>query len=106
LPRLIRAGDFRLESFIDGNLLVLSHRDVPGIIGYIGQVLGKAQINIAQMAVGRASRTPGGPAIGVLNLDSDVPADLLAAIARHPDVETVRLLRLPPPDEVPDWLVA
>ena len=42
-----------------------------GLIGFIGTIFGKHEVNIAQMTVGR--QTPGGEAIGVLNLDSPPP---------------------------------
>ena len=46
-----------LEAFLDGNLIVFAHRDVPGIIGAVGTIFGKHNINIAQMAVGRERRS-------------------------------------------------
>ena len=69
MPRLVQLGEYRLEAFLDGVLMIFTHRDVPGIIGRVGTIFGKHKVNIAQMAVGRASHQPGGEAIGVLNLD-------------------------------------
>ena len=40
MPRLIRLGDFRLEAYLDGILLVFTHNDVPGIIGAVGTIFG------------------------------------------------------------------
>jgi D-3-phosphoglycerate dehydrogenase len=104
MPRLVRLGPFRLEAYLDGNLLILGHRDVPGIIGHIGQLLAAANVNIAQMVVGRTDRQPGGPAVGVLNLDSPPPADVVEQVARHPEIMSAQLLRLPAAGAVPDWL--
>jgi len=104
MPRLVRLGPFRLEAYLDGNLLILGHRDVPGIIGHIGQLLAAANVNIGQMVVGRTEREPGGSAIGVLNLDSPPPAEVVEQVARHPDIASAQLLRLPPPGALPDWL--
>ncbi len=73
MPRLVQFGEFRLDAFLDGVLMIFTHRDVPGIIGRVGTIFGVNQINIAQMSVGRSSSTPGGPAVGVLNLD-EVPS--------------------------------
>ena len=78
MPRLIRLDDFRLEAYLDGNLLVFTHNDVPGIIGVVGTIFGSHKVNIAQMAVGRA--TPGGAAIGVLNLDGLPAEDAVAEV--------------------------
>ncbi len=56
-------------------MLLFTHRDVPGLIGFIGTIFGKHQVNIAQMTVGR--QQPGGEAIAVLNLDSLPPEEAL-----------------------------
>ena len=66
--RLVRLGTYLLDAHLDGTLLVFTHRDRPGLIGFIGGTLGDEGVNIAQMNVGREQ--PGGEAIGVVNLDS------------------------------------
>ncbi len=104
MPRLIRMGEFRLEAYLDGNLLVFTHNDRPGIIGSVGTIFGNHKVNIAQMAVGRAA--PGGGAIGVLNLDALPPAAALAEVSAHPDITSVRVLELPPAGQLPTWLRA
>ena len=102
MPRLIRLDEFRLEAYLDGNLLVFTHSDRPGIIGAVGTIFGNHRVNIAQMAVGRAA--PGGGAIGVLNLDAVPPAAALAEVAAHKDITSVRVLELPVAGELPTWL--
>ena len=64
MPRLIRLGEHRMEAYLDGNLLVFHHSDVPGIVGAIGDTFGRYKVNIAQMAVGRLGNEPGGKAGG------------------------------------------
>jgi D-3-phosphoglycerate dehydrogenase len=102
MPRLIRLGDFRLEAYLDGVLLVFTHDDVPGIIGTVGTIFGKHWINIAQMAVGRAG--PGGAAIGVLNLDAPPAQAAIDEVLSHKHIETVRVIELPPAGQLPTWL--
>lgn len=97
LPRLVRWQQFQLESYLDGNLLVFAHDDVPGIIGFVGQVLAGHRVNIGQMAVGRSGSAPGGHSIGILNLDSPAPPGAVAEIATHPQIRAVRQIELPPP---------
>ena len=106
MPRLIRLGGSRLEAYLDGNLLIFFHNDVPGIIGIVGTIFGKHQVNIAQMSVGRTSDAPGGSAVGVLNLDSPPPAEAMEEVLRHPDIERVKLIELPPAGELPRWMQA
>jgi D-3-phosphoglycerate dehydrogenase len=102
MPRLIRLGDFRLEAYLDGILLVFTHHDVPGIIGAVGTIFGNHRVNIAQMAVGRTA--PGGEAIGILNLDAIPPAAALAEVTSHPHIQTVKVIELPPAGQLPTWL--
>jgi D-3-phosphoglycerate dehydrogenase len=104
MPRLVDLDGYKLEAFMDGCLLVFRHRDVPGIIGAVGTIFGSHQINIAQMAVGRAGDAPGGSAIGVLNLDSAPSEEALAEVLGHPAIESARVVHLPPAGELPRWL--
>ena len=53
MPRLVQKDGCRLESFLDGTLMIFFHRDMPGVIGSVGNIFGRHQVNIAQMAVGR-----------------------------------------------------
>src|SRR3712207_8263743 len=41
--RLVQLGPHRLEAYLDGAMLLFSHRDVPGLIGFIGTIFGKHQ---------------------------------------------------------------
>ena len=71
LEALVQLGPYHLDSFMDGTMLIFTHRDVPGLIGFIGTIFGKHAVNITQMTVGR--QLPGGEAIAVLNLDAQPP---------------------------------
>jgi len=99
--RLVQLGPHRLEAYLDGAMLLFSHRDVPGLIGFIGTIFGKHDVNIAQMTVGR--QQPGGEAIAVLNLDSLPPEAALAEVRKHPQIQKVHLVKLPPAGEMPPW---
>ena len=101
--RLVQLGPYRMESFLDGTLLVFTHRDVPGLIGFVGTVFGRHGVNIASMTVGRQGSAPGGEAIGVLNLDSVPPAAALAELT-HPQLSSVTVVKLPKAGESPGWL--
>lgn len=104
--RLVRLGPFHLEAYLDGLLLIYRHRDVPGLIGYIGTIFGKRQVNIAHMALGRERDEPGGDSVAVLNLDNEPTADALAEVAKHPEVTGVELVKLPRAGAPLPWLVS
>ena len=104
MPRLVQKSDCRLESYLDGILLIFNHRDTPGVIGKVGNIFGKHRINIAQMSVGRTASKPGGGAIGVLALDTQPPAEALAEILALDELTRVSIIKLPPAGEVPAWM--
>jgi D-3-phosphoglycerate dehydrogenase len=99
--RIVQLGPYHLDTFMDGILLIFTHRDVPGLIGFIGTIFGKHQVNIAQMTVGR--QLPGGEAIAVLNLDSMPPEEALKEVRAHPQISSLSVVQLPPAGAMPAW---
>lgn len=99
--RIVQLGPYHLDTYLDGVLLIFTHRDVPGLIGFIGTIFGKHHVNIAQMTVGR--QQPGGEAIAVLNLDSLPPEEALQEVRAHPQVSSVSVVKLPPAGAMPAW---
>ena len=106
MPRLFRLNEHRLEAYMDGNMLIFEHQDRPGVIGSLGSALGQHNINIAQMSVGRTLQEPDGKAIGVLNLDSNVPAAAIEKILKFDGIDAVNPINLPPSKGGPSWLVS
>ena len=102
MPRLVQVDEHKLEAYLDGTMIIFTHTDTPGIIGNIGTTLGKHQINIAQMAVGRNQQ--GGQATGVLNLDSEPSAAALAEVKNIPGISGATVIKLPPAGQLPTWL--
>jgi D-3-phosphoglycerate dehydrogenase len=102
--RLVRLNEFHFEAYLDGLLLIYRHRDVPGVIGFIGTVLGEHKVNIAQMALGRRQTQPGGASVAVLNLDSEPPAEAIQRVRDHQEVSGVDMVRLPAAGASLPWL--
>lgn len=100
--RLVQLGPYLLDGYLDGILLIFTHRDMPGLIGFIGTVFGAHHVNIAQMAVGR--QQPGGEAIAVLNLDSLPPEAALAELRSSAKIHSLHVVKLPAIGELPAWL--
>jgi D-3-phosphoglycerate dehydrogenase len=99
--RLVQLGPYQLDTFMDGIMLIFTHRDVPGLIGFIGTIFGKHQVNIAQMTVGR--QIPGGEAIAVLNLDSQPSEEAIKEVRAHPQISSLSVVKLPRAGEMPTW---
>ncbi|UCD35800.1 MAG: ACT domain-containing protein, partial [Nitrospiraceae bacterium] len=92
-PRIIGVNGFPVEIVPEGEMLVLSNNDRPGVIGNIGTLLGDNKINIARMHFGRAAR--GGKAISVVSVDKPVSRDMLSRIKKLPNVLSVNHIHLP-----------
>ncbi len=75
---IVAVADRWVEFPPDGHYLVSWHQDKPGVIGHLGMLLGRNDINIAFMHVGRS--TPRGVAIIVIKTDEVIPAALLPEI--------------------------
>jgi len=84
-PYIVAIEDLWVDFPAQGHFLLSWHHDKPGVIGQIGMILGKHDINIAFMHVGR--RTPRGEAIMVLHTDEAIPSEIVpkidAIIATH-----------------------
>lgn len=91
-PRIVVVNDKFFDVVPDGNLIVIENRDVPGIIGSVGTLLGKHSINIAQMTWGRTA--PGHDAITVINVDQEVTRQVLDELSALPNILTARLIRI------------
>lgn len=100
--RLVRLDGFHLDAYLDGQLLIFRHEDKPGLIGFIGTVCGKHDVNISHMSLGRADN--GGDALAVLNLDSVPSQEAAAEILANAAVTGVDLVALPKAGEPLPWL--
>ncbi len=79
--RIVRIDDHHVETIPAGPILVLHNQDRPGVIGFIGQVLGEAGINIAMMNLSR--RKIQGRAMCLINVDSRIPETVLQALRNN-----------------------
>jgi D-3-phosphoglycerate dehydrogenase len=83
-PRIITVDGFHVEIIPEGNILVLSNNDKPGVIGDIGMLMAKHNINIAWMHFGRESA--GGLAISVVAVDTPVNEAQMAELKNLPNI--------------------
>jgi D-3-phosphoglycerate dehydrogenase len=70
-PRIVRIDGYRVDAIPGGQMMVARNTDEPGVIGFIGSVMGDHEVNIAGMY--NARETIGGEALTVYNVDSAVP---------------------------------
>jgi D-3-phosphoglycerate dehydrogenase / 2-oxoglutarate reductase len=89
-PRIIQVKGIELESDFGKRMLYITNNDKPGFIGNIGTLMGNAGINIACFHFGRVAA--GADAIGIVEVDADVPAAVLEEVNKLPNVKQVKVL--------------
>jgi len=77
-PRFIQIKGITIDAEVGAHMLYTTNRDVPGIIGALGQTLGTGGVNIANFTLGRSKS--GADAIAILYLDEQPPAKVLDAL--------------------------
>lgn len=90
--RIVSIGGYTMDMVPEGALIVSRHLDKPGVIGRASTILGKVNINIAGMQVGRIN--PGEEAIMILNVDSDVPPAVMDEIRSMPGIFTAKFAKI------------
>jgi D-3-phosphoglycerate dehydrogenase len=93
--RIIRIDDFTVDIPPAGDVLILKNRDVPGVIGRVGTLLGGGEVNIGFYHQSRVDRAgAGAAALAAVAVDQPPSQDLIAELERLPDVLEVSLVRL------------
>ena len=90
--RILGLNDIDIEAPLRGIILFIRNEDVPGVIGKVGTILGDRKINIATFTLGRNPQTQ--QAIGLVNVDNQVPEEVLQEIRAISAVRTVRVVEV------------
>lgn len=92
-PRLLHLDGIDIEAPLQGTLLAIRNKDVPGVIGRIGTILGEHRINIANFALGRANGG-GATALAVLQIDGEVSDAVIRELRAAEAITGVRQVTL------------
>ncbi len=90
-PRIARINEYYIDAVPRGTVLAITNDDKPGFVGEIGTLLGKNGVNIAEMTLGR--RQEGGTAFAMINIDGQVPPNVLEEIRKLKKVQAVKVVR-------------
>jgi D-3-phosphoglycerate dehydrogenase / 2-oxoglutarate reductase len=90
-PRIVNIKGIRMDAEFGPSMIYITNLDKPGFIGTFSGTLGEAGINIATFHVGREK--PGGDAIALIEIDGELPADVLAKVRALPQVQQARQLK-------------
>ena len=95
-PRLLHLDGIDIEAPLQGTLITIRNKDVPGVIGRVGTILGEHNVNIANFALGRANGTGKEPAsaLAVVQVDGAVTDEVLRELRSVPAITGVRLVTL------------
>ncbi len=90
-PRIVNIKGIRMDAEFGPSMIYITNLDKPGFIGKFSSTLGEAGINIATFHVGREA--PGGNAVALIEIDGELPPDLLAKVRALPQVQQAKPLR-------------
>jgi D-3-phosphoglycerate dehydrogenase len=90
-PRIVNIKGIRMDAEFGPSMIYITNLDKPGFIGRFSSTLGEAGINIATFHVGREA--PGGNAVALIEIDGELPADVLAKVRALPQVQQARPLK-------------
>ena len=90
--RIVRINNFYFEAIPEGYILISYNRDVPGVVGALGSLLGENGINIAGLELGREE--VGGQAISFIHVDNPVPKEVMGKIRALPNVISTVVVKL------------
>lgn len=88
-PRVVEVDSLPLEFRPDGTIVFLRNRDVPGVVGSVGTILGEGGVNIANFSLARGG---GDHAAAVIAVDSPPPPAVLEKLRNAAGVEQVRVV--------------
>ncbi len=90
--RITEIDGFHIEATPQGHMLVMRNRDVPGVIGRVGTILGERNVNISRFHLGRRER--GGEAMAVIEVDANAGPETMASLRALPEILTVSEIEL------------
>ncbi|MBN1405777.1 MAG: ACT domain-containing protein, partial [Candidatus Omnitrophica bacterium] len=91
-PRIVRVDSLYVDIEPKGYMVFASNKDVPGIVGQIGTILGENKVNIAAMTFGREK--PGGRAVSACSVDGPVSEKVLDKIRKSKNIYGAKLIKL------------
>jgi len=90
-PRIVNIKGIRMDAEFGPSMIYITNYDKPGFIGKFSSTLGEADINIATFHVGREA--PGGNAVALIEIDGELPEQVLDQVRALPQVQQAKPLR-------------
>jgi D-3-phosphoglycerate dehydrogenase len=90
--RIVSVNNFRVEFKPEGHLIYIINKDVPGVVGKVGTLLGDREINIAEYNLARTAS--GGKAMAIITVDTPLDAETLSFLKSYREMVDVKQVRL------------
>ena len=91
-PRIVDIMGYEVDVRPEGNMLFVKNKDVPGVIGKVGMILGKGGVNIAEYLL---SRTPNNDsAYSVIKFDGEINEELLEELTQVDEILDIKQLHV------------
>ena len=91
-PRIVIIDSIYIEAEVQGNMLVFTNNDKPGVIGNLGSYLASKKINIGQFRLGRTG--PKKHAMSIVNIDAPLTREMLDDIRKIPDILQAWMIKI------------
>ncbi len=89
-PRIVRLGKIYMDAIPEGSMIVVQNYDKPGVIGNLGTLLGKHNINIGRFQLGRRDNR----ALCMVNIDTPADENVINEIKDLPNIISVKQVHL------------
>ena len=90
--RIVDIMGYELDVNPEGDMLFMKNKDVPGVIGRVGTILGEAGVNIGEYLLSRTSQNE--TAYAVVKLDSSLDKDILESLNKLDEIMNIHQLHL------------
>ncbi len=91
-PRIVQIGDFPISFVPEGRLAYVPHKNVPGVIGRVGTIMGEYGVNISRMVTSSGVNNVSRDSIMILGLDNDVPQEAIDRCLEMDEIYEMKII--------------
>ena len=91
-PRIVNIMGYEVDVRPEGNMLFVRNKDVPGVIGKVGMILGEGGVNIAEYLLSRTALNDA--AYSIIKVDGQINMKLLKQLNAVDEVLNIKQLQL------------
>jgi D-3-phosphoglycerate dehydrogenase len=91
-PRIVQIGDFSIVFMPEGTMAYVPHKNVPGVIGRVGTIMGEYGVNISRMVTSSGNNNVSRDSIMLLGLDNDVPQEAVDRCLQMDEIYEMKII--------------